>query len=837
MWLFDGSKLAWAPTLVDRGEVRVHVDLNEGREQPSRQDSNFYVTLRKTTQIQVSILQGYLDRRVQFTSQVQETMNFLDHLIRQWPSENLLPIKRNFYKIGERGQPLQDDNLVEVHKGTYVSARISHNLSQGGIGLGLNADVANTCFWVGRQTILDITPKFLATLDRRWNNLAPGRLADELKPVRGSNGKWTSSDAFKQLRKLRKLKFKVRCANRRNDDKMYTIMDFEFNPNYGAVGGTARTVTFDLDGRQISVFDYYQEKYRVTLRWANLPVISTGKGEHIPMELAWLEPMQRYLFKLNPEQTSAMIKVAVTRPKERRAAIQRNVADLQLANDPYLRFFGAQFDSQFAKTEAKVLPPPAVNFAAGPPADPKFSGRWDLRGKKFWKSNRAPLNAWGFMCMENCVTKPALQQFAATFRQTFLGHGGQCPNEAILIDLPSSFTRDAAGAVNFAFEQIGRQRGYPQLLFIVVSAKNSQYYERLKKNADCRFGILSQVVNSAAVRNNNGQYHSNVCMKVNAKLGGGTSRTAPPWPIPAKSTYFPQSRPTVIIGVDVSHGAPGTPAASTAAMTMSVDPDATRYAAVVETNGYRVEMLTASNVHFMIGQLIAHWRTGHVGAFPTHVIYFRDGVSEGQFAQVLDQEISEIKRWFRQNAGKMPMPKFTVIVATKRHHIRFFPQKGDKNGNPLPGTLVEKEVTHPFLWDFYMCSHVAIQGTARPVHYHIIMDEVGVPVNDIQKMIYYQCYSYARSTTPVSLHPAIYYAHLASNRARAHENIATSDGSRAGAKGHEVVRDQVAKGALTTEPHGTDAPPLLALGGKPSGQPAEGEMRQRDFFRGTMWYI
>ena len=55
--------------------------------------------------------------------------------------------------------------------------------------------------------------------------------------------------------------------------------------------GTARTVTYDLNGRQMSVFDYHQERYRVTLRWANLPVISTSKGEHVSMELAWLEPM------------------------------------------------------------------------------------------------------------------------------------------------------------------------------------------------------------------------------------------------------------------------------------------------------------------------------------------------------------------------------------------------------------------------------------------------------------------------------------------------------------------------------------------------------------------
>lgn len=66
------------------------------------------------------------------------------------------------------------------------------------------------------------------------------------------------------------------------------------------------------------------------------------------------------------------------------------------------------------------------------------------------------------------------------------------------------------------------------------------------------------------------------------------------------------------------------------------------------------------------------------------------------------------------------------------------------------------------------------------------MDEMNVPVNLLQKMINEHCYQYMRSTTPVSLYPAVYYAHLASNRARAHENKPASDGPRGGQKFEET---------------------------------------------------
>ncbi|UKZ49843.1 hypothetical protein TrVGV298_004096 [Trichoderma virens] len=445
---------------------------------------------------------------------------------------------------------------------------------------------------------------------------------------------------------------------------------------------------------------------------------------------------------------------------------------------------------------------------------------------------------WGFLVMDDCVQLPQLQQFARTFKSTFMGHGGACRTDPVLVNVPGNIKNNIAQALAHAHNQITRERGYTQLIFVVVQHKNSPHYERLKKSADCRFGILTQVVNGASVASNNGQYHSNVCMKVNAKLGGSTSRTNPPWRM-TQGTYFPKDRPTMMVGVDISHAAPGGPSPSVAAMTMSVDRDATKYAAMVETNGYRVEMLTSANVNFMFGHLCKVWMAGHDRQFPKHIMYFRDGVAEGQFAHVIEQEIKEIKAYFKQAAPNQPLPKFTVIVATKRHHIRFFPEKGDRNGNALPGTLVEKEVTHPFMFDFYLCSHVAIQGTARPVHYHVLIDEMDIPVNDLQKMIYHQCYSYARSTTPVSLHPAVYYAHLAGSRARAHENIATSEGFRAGAKGHEMIRDKVAKGeSLSVPQRGSDAPSLLQLGGKPENNaPIDGEVRQRDFFRSTMWYI
>lgn len=90
-------------------------------------------------------------------------------------------------------------------------------------------------------------------------------------------------------------------------------------------------------------------------------------------------------------------------------------------------------------------------------------------------------------------------------------------------------------------------------------------------------------------------------MKVNAKLGGNSCKVVAPKP------FF--TVPTMILGADVSHPAPGSPMASMAALTMSFDQLACRYAAAVQTNGIRVEMITPSNLQTMFMPLFRNWIT------------------------------------------------------------------------------------------------------------------------------------------------------------------------------------------------------------------------------------
>ena len=77
----------------------------------------------------------------------------------------------------------------------------------------------------------------------------------------------------------------------------------------------------------------------------------------------------------------------------------------------------------------------------------------------------------------------------------------------------------------------------------VLPSRDSAMYERLKKNMECRWAMVSQMVNVAHVIKAAPQYCSNVCMKFNAKLGGTTCKVADK---PGAKPFFPVK--TMIIG-------------------------------------------------------------------------------------------------------------------------------------------------------------------------------------------------------------------------------------------------------------------------------------------------
>ncbi|KAK1348023.1 hypothetical protein LUQ84_002718 [Hamiltosporidium tvaerminnensis] len=267
---------------------------------------------------------------------------------------------------------------------------------------------------------------------------------------------------------------------------------------------------------------------------------------------------------------------------------------------------------------------------------------------------------------------------------------------------------------------------------------------------------------------------------------------------------------TIVFGADVSHpGIGDLESPSIVAVVASLDTDLTSYTTIMRTQTRRQEII--ENLKEIVREILIRFRSNS-SVIPKRIIFFRDGVGESQFYSVFESEICSIKEACKSLDSKYE-PEVIFIVAQKRHSIRFMIEdssgedsgnkggdgdrgysssyKGDSSnykgnsssykdnkpgnykgnfkprftGNVLPGTCVD-EVGHPLFFDFYLVSHYALQGTARPVRYQVLYDDSKLGVDLLQEYIHSMCYLYARATKAVSVVPPIYYAHLAAARAK-----------------------------------------------------------------------
>jgi eukaryotic translation initiation factor 2C len=81
--------------------------------------------------------------------------------------------------------------------------------------------------------------------------------------------------------------------------------------------------------------------------------------------------------------------------------------------------------------------------------------------------------------------------------------------------------------------------------------------------------------------------------------------------------------------------------------------------------------------------------------------------SQGQLLTVVREEMPEIRKAFTKfkDGTKPYQPKLTIVVCGKRHHTRFFPTEAANaahDGNPKPGTCVDRGVTAVYEFDFFL---------------------------------------------------------------------------------------------------------------------------------------
>ncbi|GJE86301.1 argonaute-like protein [Phanerochaete sordida] len=696
----------------------------------------YKLSLKFIQQLETQSLVSYLNGQPQYRGyDVLPIIAALNLILAAYPNRSsaggVMVGRNKFFNPSPEEPAVSIGGGLEAWRGFYSSVRPAHKT------LMVNVNVCTTAFY------------------------APGNLADSMWAF--SQGNNTRIGGF-----VRGVRVKTKHLG-----QMKTVK--------GVHQKSARQFTFQAEGMgTISVEEYFKKKYGITLQYPDQVLVDVGggggKANLLPPELCEILPNQAFRGKLNDDHTSEMIKVACRFPNVNAAAIVgRGIRELgYVGKNETLEAFGTAVGNELAVVPGRILPKPDLKYAKSNAAiDDRAS--WNLRDVKFAQAGR--FNEWACLLIQDNgrdefegENDPQLQQVLDGFQRMCSKSGVNFPKKKARIfsvKLPEKSKNDPirGAAVNSIRDKLREMRPKPDFLLVILANGDRHVYAGLKHQADVQADMTTICVQVQKLRKEKGQpqYFANVALKLNTKTGG-VNHTLDP-----RHTAQLRQRPTMMVGIDVTHPGFGTVkhTPSIAAVVASIDQHFGQFPCSLRMQESKKEMVT-DLAEMMIERLKAFQAASNV--LPDRIIVYRDGVSEGQFNIVIQDEMPEIKKAFRAFDKQQPyMPKLTIVVCGKRHHTRFFPtdpQHAAGDGNPKPGTVVDRGVTAVYEFDFFLQAHGGLQGTTRPTHYYVVHDEIGFQADQLQTLTNDVSFLFARATKAVSLVSPAYYADLACERGR-----------------------------------------------------------------------
>jgi len=762
--VYDGNKNVYSSIKLPVGNEATAVEV-ELPEQVDSRAKKFTIKIKFAASIDMSCLEQVL-KGSGYGDIPQETLVVADIVIRHFPSMRYTVAGRSMYQRPEANKRVSLGEATELWTGIYTSARPSN------WGLVLNVDESHTAFYE-EQPVLDFMAKQLN--------------------MRGPiNANFSLRDADRMILE-KHLKYLRVSVKHQAQKRQYRVEKLTTK--------TASQISFDVEGKKMSIGQYFKQQYNYTLKYPNLPCIWVSpkeKNTFIPMEVCDIVAGQRCMRKLTDNETRNMIRATAKKPPIRKQGTDEQIGKMQYPRDPYLKQFGFEVDTSMVQVKGRVIQPPKLGYANNQAATAQ-NGVWDNRGKQFFKPTN--IKNWAILMFppQNQCQSGDVKAFCDMMIKVGRDNGMQIAQPCYV-----KYLRE--NEIQSVCNEIKAKAGNNSidLVYCILPRNSSSCYPRIKHVFENQNAISTQCMELRNLKPPKAQTIGNILQKVNTKIGGVNNIATDMMNIPIFKT------PCIIMGADNAHPAQGEGSRpSVSALVGSVDKFACRYATQIgiqKTDGKKVHSPVIESLQAMVKNMLIKFYQS-VRVKPQRIIFYRDGISEGQFYQVMMYEVDAIKKACLE-LEKGYNPTVTYVVCQKRHHTRLFvqnPRDGDRSGNVPAGTVVDQGVTSTTDFDFYLNSHAGIQGTNKPAKYHVLVDENRFPADAIYKLTYHLCHVYARCTRSVSIPAPTYYAHLATDRARAHlssakYNFDSSDGAssvgtggsrppRPGQSIEEILRD------------------------------------------------
>ncbi|KAH9675035.1 protein argonaute 4A [Citrus sinensis] len=398
----------------------------------------------------------------------------------------------------------------------------------------------------------------------------------------------------------------------------------------------------DVKCVDVTVFDYFVNHRRINLCFSgDFPCIDVGKPRkptYIPIELCSLLSLQRYTKALTVFQRSALVEKSQQKPQEKMKIITDVMRSNKNDSEPMLRSCGISINSRFAQVEGRILSAPRVKKQGG-----YLPQKWAVE-----LPQQAKIDHWAVANFSGGCDIRSLCRDLIRFGE--MKRISTSPPLNVFEENPQFRRAPAPVRVDRMFEQMKQkfEKRPCFLLCLLPDRKDSDLYGSWKRKTLSEFGIFNQ------------------CLAP-TKLGGLNSLLAIEQ---SKNLPLVSKVPTIIFGMDVSHGSPGhSNVPSVAAVVSSRNwPILSRYRASVRSQSTKLEMI------------------------------------DSLFKPLPNKD----------DAGIVRLPETAKTFSY--HH------------NSLPETVKTFNYYHNSSLNLMS---IFAQGTTRPTHYHVLLDQIGFSVDDL----------------------------------------------------------------------------------------------------------
>ncbi|CAF3771180.1 unnamed protein product [Rotaria sp. Silwood1] len=750
VWYDEGKNLYTRELLTDFTKpIRIQIKINN-------ENKIFeFKVLNLVRQEKIRDIFDFINGRTEIKP--RDPIRVIETLFKQSIRNDLVCIRNNFYS--------RHQQLIDLGDGRGMANGFHQALCLTHSGPTLNINLAFTCFYLPLNFVdfsckylrKDITKKITPTeiegIKQLFKNL-PIETTHAGRPLR------YRVKGFGQS--ANQLTFNLRS----DKDQTTTTVKTENELTLDDPHNDQSTVELK---KSISVAEYFAKKYK-PLKYPHLPCVDArnGNGEKanwLPMEVVKIVEWERALRPLDSVQRALVSKTTIIKPDKRYDQIMKIVRERNFQSDIYLQTLNIKVDTnEMMQIKARILPPPEVKYRGqknNEVAEHVAVGKWSIRNR-FYTS--PIINQWGMIYFgpkpdQNIIN--ILTDFQNQLPQLLADFGLLFKSTPKTMAKPPQ-SEDIETAMKIACNENW------QIAIVVLNNVLPEVYESVKQWGNQTLGVTTQCVSFQSLQRNAGKYRmyvQNLSQKINTKIGGINGI------VNLKAALSRSSHEDLFMffGADVTHTTCSPDQPSIAAVVGSCDPTCSRYVARLAEQYPKIGRCSVEIIKELdkiVIELLQVFSRTCGNRLPNRIVFYRDGVDDGQFQKVLDNEINKIKNACRVVYGNLQLPRLTFVIVKKKHHTRFFAYDGQYTNNIEAGTVIDQDITHPSQFDFYLCSQAAIMGTSRPALYHVLHDENGFSSDDIQQLTYWLCHTDARCTKSVSVPAPVHYADLAARAAR-----------------------------------------------------------------------